>query len=86
LLPLDHVLKSLYAILMETTQTELARKWGKSQGYIADLKKGRRFTTEVDLAKDMAEKYGKSPLAYINKKHRKVYLKAYPELIETVAV
>jgi len=68
------------------TQEQIASKYGKKQSFISDLSLGNRFTTDPDLAVEMAQMYGRLPIDYINPRKRPVYLKAYPKLGRPVRI
>jgi transcriptional regulator with XRE-family HTH domain len=66
--------------VMDITQEKIAKKFGKNQRFISDLKCGERYTTDHKLAIAVAKRYGKLPIEYINPNKRDMYLKAYPQL------
>lgn len=44
------------------------------------LKRGLRYTTKVEIAREIAREMGRPPIEFIAPKLRDVYLRAYPDL------
>jgi hypothetical protein len=65
-------------------QIEIAKKHNVSAMFISNLLSGDRYTTNPDLAKSVSARVGKPPIDFISPKLREVYLKAWPELGETI--
>lgn len=58
-------------------QSDIARKHDVSRTFVKDLKKGKRLTTDFELAKTMGEFTGKDPVVFISEKLRDIYRKFY---------
>lgn len=46
------------------------------------LRRGLRWTTKPEIARQMARETGRRPIDFINEKLRDVYLRAYPDLAD----
>jgi hypothetical protein len=62
------------------TERKLAKKHGVHYSYINLIKHQHRFTSDIDLAKDVAKLSGRAPIDHISLKWRKMILRLYPEL------
>lgn len=63
-------------ILSMKPQSEIA--------YLDLLQRGKRHTTDIEMAKKAAERYGKTPYHYLSPRVAKTYAKAFPELKKPV--
>lgn len=62
------------------TQSDLARKYKKSESTISYILAGTRYTRDVLLAIDLSRISDKKAIEYIHPNLRDVYQTAYPEL------
>jgi transcriptional regulator with XRE-family HTH domain len=61
-------------------QIEIAKKHGVSPEFVSDVRNGRKKTSLVDLARDIASITGRKPIEYIPEKIREAYVSAWPDL------
>lgn len=65
---------------MKPKQSEIKRATGKSAMFISSLVRGKKFTTDRNVAIEVAKLTGKRPIEHISEKLREQYLEAWPEL------